>query len=87
MNLQRTALRAALMVAVRPRLWTTAARQFRRFVPDRWWRTRPFLPLPDSALLAFRAETQYGDATHLVDGRDLVLWLAWCKNERKRSAT
>ena len=48
-------------VARRPALWWVALRQWRRMVPDGWWRRRPFLPVPTAEYLAFRLTTQYGD--------------------------
>jgi hypothetical protein len=72
-------IRAVLAVAGRPSLWPTAVRQVRRLTPPRWWRRRPFLPLPDRAYLEFRLLTQYGDARHHPDPRDVLNYLAWCK--------
>ncbi len=71
-------------VAPRPALWLTAIRQVVRFTPDRWWRRRPFLPLPDPELLGFRSVTQYGDAAHVPEVADVVAWLRWCKSENQR---
>ncbi|MDW3218524.1 MAG: hypothetical protein R8F63_07895 [Acidimicrobiales bacterium] len=76
--------RAALAVAVRPGLWATALRQYVRLVPDRWWATAPRLPVPDPAMLAFRATTQYGDPAHALERDDLLAWLRWCKAENRR---
>jgi hypothetical protein len=80
----RTFLIATLTVIMRPRLWATAFVMARRFAPDRWWATRPFLPLPDPALLRFRGITQYGDPSHAPDPYDIVVWLRWCKAENQR---
>ena len=84
MNPLRTYLVAALHVSVRPRLWRTALVMARRFAPDRWWASRPFLPLPDPAMLRFRAITQYGDADHRPDPYDIIAWLNWSKAENQR---
>ena len=70
----------AAAVARRPGLWPTAARQARRLAPDRWWRRRPFLPVPDRAWLQFRNETQYGDADRRPDPADVLTWLHWCRH-------
>ena len=67
----RALLAAARAVLSRPSLWGTALVELRRFTPARWWRRRPFLPVPDAALLRFRAVTQYGDPT-----RPLVFTMA-----------
>jgi hypothetical protein len=80
----REVLAAARVVAVRPGLWSTALLQFWRLVPDRWWRRRPFLPLPDPAMLAYRATTQYGDPDHRPEPDDILAWLRWCKAENQR---
>jgi hypothetical protein len=69
----------------RPRLWPTAARQFRRMTPRRWWRQRPFLPLPDAEYVRFRMETAYGrhGSPHVSD---VVTYLEWCRaGERTRT--
>lgn len=77
------AIRAVLL---RPSLWRTALRQARRFAPDGWWHRRPFLPVPDPALLRFRTITQYGDADQAPRVDDLVVWLRWCKSENQRQS-
>lgn len=84
MTTRRILLSAAGAVTVRPSLWATAAVELRRFVPDGWWRRRPFLPVPDPALLRFRAVTQYGDPDRDPDPADVVAWLRWCKLENQR---
>jgi len=78
--------RLAAAVAVRPRLWSTAVIEARRMVPRRWWTRAPFLPVPDRALLAFRAETQYGDPDHRLEAGDIIVWLEWCRVENGRAA-
>ena len=64
-------------VARRPRLWRAAASQVRRLARRRWWARPPFLPVPDSAWLRFRLETQYGDDHHPPVPDDVVTWLQW----------
>jgi hypothetical protein len=66
------------MVAARPRLWPAAVVQARRFVPPRWWRRPPFLPLPAPEYVRFRLRTQYG-ATGEPDPGDVVTYLEWCR--------
>ncbi|MEQ8841271.1 MAG: hypothetical protein RIB98_09840 [Acidimicrobiales bacterium] len=77
-------LRGARAVAGHPPLWGTALVEFRRMLPDDWWRRPPFLPVPDAAMLAFRATTQYGDGSRAPEPHDLVAWLRWCKAENRR---
>ena len=80
----RSALRLALAVAARPRLWPTAAALLVRFAPDRWWRQPPFVPLPPTDLMGFRSETMYGDPSETPSPADLVVWLEWCRAQRVR---
>ena len=71
-------LRATGLVARRPRLWPTAARQAGRLVPPAWWRRAPFLPLPSRDYVRFRLRTQYGAAGD-PDPGDVVTYLEWCR--------
>ncbi|MFI5045874.1 MAG: hypothetical protein ACHQIG_02325 [Acidimicrobiia bacterium] len=70
-------LRAGVLVAARPRLWTTAIHQAHRLARPRWWSRAPFLPMPDADYLRFRFETQYGATPPEV--RDVVAYLEWCR--------
>ena len=72
-------IRAAGAVARHPALWPTALRQLRRLTPPGWWRRRPFLPVPSGDYLAFRLQTQYGDADHAWDPDDVLSYLRWCR--------
>lgn len=72
-----------LVVASRPDLWVTAARQLFALAPTGWWRRRPFLPLPDRGYLAFRMETMYGDAGAAPSRTDVVTYLEWCRSHRE----
>jgi len=71
-------VRAALLVAARPRLWVTAVEQAFRLARPRWWAHAPFLPWPDPDYLRFRFETQYGSDGR-PDALDLVEYLEWCR--------
>lgn len=84
MSTGRSLTAAAAAVARHPGLWPTAAVEYGRMVPDGWWRRRPWLPVPDPAMLRFRAETQYGDPEHHPTADDVVRWLSWCKAENRR---
>ena len=66
-------------VVRRPRLWPVAARQWRRTVPDGWWRRRPYLPVPTAEYLRFRLLTQYGDSQARASPADVVNYLQWCR--------
>jgi hypothetical protein len=70
---------AAGAVLRRPSLWGTAVREVRVLAPPGWWRTPPFLPVPDRAYLRFRLETAYGDQRHGPEARDVVTYLRWCR--------
>ena len=48
------------MVVKDPRLIRAAWYEARVMRPTRWWRRRPFLPLPDARYWRFRLETAYG---------------------------
>lgn len=67
----------AAALATRPRLWPAALRQARAMVPPRWWRRRPFLPVPDRDWVRFRMTTAYGDPASGFDVEDVLAWLAW----------
>ncbi|HUF97865.1 MAG TPA: hypothetical protein VMM60_07020 [Ilumatobacter sp.] len=71
--------RVVWAVARTPRLWPTAFRVARAAAPRRWWRTRPFLPLPSRPYLAFRLTTQYGDPDAVPGAADVVAYLDWCR--------
>lgn len=73
------ATRVVVAVARRPRLWTTAMRQWRRTTPRGWWRRWPFLPVPARGYLHFRLVTQYGRPDHRIEAGDVVDYLAWCR--------
>ncbi len=66
-------------VVRRPRLWSTALRQWVRLTPRGWWHRPPFLPVPDRHYLDFRMQTQYGDARHRPATRDVISYLTWCR--------
>ncbi|HUZ20858.1 MAG TPA: hypothetical protein VMU75_09860 [Acidimicrobiales bacterium] len=72
-------------VLARPALWTGALRTAVGLVPTRWWSRAPFLPLPDREWLAFRMETAYGDPAAVPSAEDVVDFLAWAHEERRRA--
>ncbi len=62
-----------------PHLWLTAIRVACAAAPDRWWRQRPFLPMPTRDYLDFRMTTQYGDPRAEPVPDDVVAYLEWCR--------
>jgi hypothetical protein len=69
----------------RPWLWWTAVVVLLRTARPDWWRTAPFLPVPDTDYLRFRMETQYGgDGTAVPDPDDVITYLAWCHRTGSR---
>lgn len=71
-------------VGRRPSLWPVALSVAAGLVPARWWRRRPFLPVPDRRWLAFRMETAYGDPGAVPTADDLAAYLGWARVERAR---
>jgi hypothetical protein len=76
----------AWAVLSRPALWATATAAVLRLARPGWWRTRPFLPLPDPSLWAFRMETAYGSTTAVPTRSDVVAYLEWCGGEADHRA-
>ena len=70
-------------VVLRPDLWVTAVRQVFRLAPRRWWRRRPFLPVPSREYVEFRMVTQYGgghgEPLAPAAAADVVHYLEWCR--------
>ena len=73
------ALAVVVAVVRRPALWPTALRQLAALAEPRWWRRRPWLPVPDRSYLRFRLQTQYGDPDHTPEADDVVAYLVWCR--------
>jgi hypothetical protein len=74
-------IQIAAAVLRHPTLWPVALRQWRRTVPDGWWRRRPFLPVPAKEYVEFRLLTQYGDSKASASAADVVNYLAWCRGQ------
>lgn len=65
-------------LARRPDLWPAAM----AFVPRRWWRRWPPLPLPSKSYVQFRTEAMYGSQGGL-DGADFIRYLEWVRTMRR----
>jgi hypothetical protein len=76
--------RAVCALLRRPDLWVTGARQALRLAAPGWWKRGSRLPMPDRDYLHFRLVTQYGGEGHAATGEDLVQYLEWCREERRR---
>jgi hypothetical protein len=68
-----------LAVGRRPWLWWPALAAVWRMAAPGWWRRRPYLPLPDERLWAFRMVTAYGRADAEPEPADVVSYLEWCR--------
>jgi hypothetical protein len=77
-----SALLAALVL--RPHLWLAALATIGRLAGPGWWHRRPYLPLPDSRLWAFRMETAYGRTDVDPEVDDVVAYLEWCRDSGRR---
>lgn len=72
----------AVAVARRPELWSAALGAVLRLAAPGWWRRRPYLPLPDGKLWAFRMVTAYGQPDAVPEPGDVVSYLTWCRTTR-----
>lgn len=71
----------------RPDLWLTAFGVVYRLAVPGWWRKRPYLPLPDASLWAFRMVTAYGRADANPAPGDVISYLEWCRSTSARTRT
>jgi len=70
--------RAGLVAVLRrPALWGTAASTMVSLAPAGWWKTPPFLPIPDRELVNWRLTTAYGTSDTTLDAGDVVAYLEW----------
>ena len=74
-------------VLVHPGLWSAALGALRRMAGPRWWRHRPFLPLPHPDWWAFRMVTAYGRSDARPEARDVVSYLRWCRSTASSGGT
>ncbi len=50
----------------------------------KWWRTKPFLPVPDSSYWQFRMSTAFGVDRGDVTPSEVVAAARWSRLERRR---
>ena len=70
-------LRLAGRAAVNPRLAVDLLRTAWAFRRRSWWRTVPWLPLPDRDYLRWRMYTAYGDENAVPPLRDVIGFARW----------
>ena len=73
----RLALQLALRAVLRPRLALDLCRSAWAFRRRSWWRTAPFLPLPDRTYLRWRMYTAYGDEAAVPPADDVIRFARW----------
>jgi hypothetical protein len=66
-----------LAVIIRPWLWPTAVGTLFAMAPRHWWTRRPFLPIPDAEVVAWRKATAYGCSSAPMTSHDVVSYLEW----------
>lgn len=62
---------------VHPRLALDLLRTGWAFRRRGWWRTAPFLPVPDGPYLRWRMYTAYGDEAAIPPVEDVVRFARW----------
>lgn len=62
---------------VNPRLASDLLRAMWAFRSRSWWRTPPFLPLPDRAYLRWRMYTAYGEESAIPPVQDVIGFARW----------
>jgi hypothetical protein len=70
-------LRLALRGLLNPRVGIDLLAMTWAFRRREWWRTPPFLPLPDQEYLAWRLHTAYGDQHPAPAAEDVVRFARW----------
>lgn len=73
-----------LLALKRPGLWPALLSAAWAFRPRGWYRRPPFLPLPSRAYMQWRLETAYGDADAVPPEDELVRFITWSAEMRRR---
>ncbi len=73
-----------LLALKRPGLWPALLSAAWAFRPRGWYRKPPFLPLPSRAYMSWRLETAYGDADAVPPEDELVRFITWSAEMRRR---
>ncbi|HSM17980.1 MAG TPA: hypothetical protein VK845_13420 [Gemmatimonadales bacterium] len=69
--------RLAIRGAANPRLATDLLRTAWAFRRRGWWKTPPFLPIPDRTYLRWRMETAYADPDAIPPVEDVIRFARW----------
>lgn len=70
-------LRLSARAIVSPRLAVDLVRTAWAFRRRGWWRTPPFLPVPDGTYLRWRMYTAYADEDAIPPAEDVVRFARW----------
>ena len=77
--------RPFLILALRrPWLWPALASAAWAFRARGWYRRPPFLPLPSKAYMSWRLETAYGDPGAVPPTGEIVRFITWSREMRRR---
>jgi hypothetical protein len=79
---RRWILPVAAAVVQRPTLWGSGLRAALRLAPRGWWRAWPPIPVPPSAYLRFRVQTNDGSPDARPRPDEVVAFLRWCRDNR-----
>ena len=66
-----------------PTLAVSLARVAWRFRSNNWYRTFPFLPVPDPTYLRWRMYTAYGDYDAVPPARDVERYARWSAGKQE----
>ncbi len=72
-----------LAVGRRPDLWGEGFRALFAVAPRHWWRTAPFLPLPDAEYTSWRLATAHGETDTEIVADELVAYLEWRRRQHR----
>lgn len=73
-----------LLALRRPGLWPALLSAAWAFRTRRWYRKPPFLPLPSREYMRWRLETAYGNPEAVPPEEEIVRFLTWSAEMRKR---
>jgi hypothetical protein len=77
MTWERLSLALALRSVMHPTLAVDLVRVAWRFRAREWYRSAPFLPLPDATYLRWRMYTAYGDFDAVPSAEEVERYVRW----------